>query len=584
MRVWVAGMAFLGAACGAVSAGDAVECASDAECATAAYARCGSKGICEPSCGSSTECASDSVCTAGGCVALRSASTVDSVGTTVLGDCFGVLDGRTIPDINGVADLPYDAGADPIVVGVMGDFVDGRGQYFVDSIALDGVAMALNHLRGALFPGARRVVALVCSQEHAEAAARHLVSVGAKAIIGPTTEMAARSVLPVAAAAKIPVVSSWLLGRNAADGIDMKGLLWLPAPEREAILLPLQAKLAEAEAAFVSEHASAPRKMRVATLLDEASTTLEFSRYREILGALTFNGAPTASNENDATCTNESSTGCYRTISTALDPSNPRAGYKTSLAIANEIAAFAPDVIIPFADVTTIASVPGQVETISYAGKEPKPRWIVPFQLTEYGSFKQISTYVKTTDPKDPPRAIPDEALARVSGFRTFRSPREYERFLVSLAEFAPSRVTSADNAGPIARSYEDTSLVFHAAYKAALDAKASGRTDFTAEELAAAIPKVTERGAVHVSSTRVDATGGVGANALLAGKHIRLTGVLSAFDFDPVTGTVPGSWEAWQIASTGSIPIATYTYASTGACYEPTSARFVDGSCTDAQ
>ncbi len=576
--------------CGSTSSGDAVECVSDAECAAVASARCGAKGVCEAVCVSSSECGNEEVCAAGACVALRSPTTPTTDGKTEPGDCFAILDGTQTVDPEKLSEVASSIGTDPIVVGVMGDFIDGDGHYFVDALSADGVAMALNEINSQTFLGGRKMVALMCSQRHPEAAAAHLVAVGVKAVVGPTIERVSREIAPTLAAAKIPMISSWLEGASAGATADLNGLLWLPTPSREATMTPLQAKLSLLESAFLAENASNPRKMKVAVLIDDASIDGEYARYRELIASLVFNGALATTNETDTGCTAGSAVGCLRVISSAVDATDSAGGAKSTAAIAEEIRAYAPDVIIPIGDVTMISALPPIVEKVSYAESSAKPRWLVPFNLFEFGVFKNIDTYTNTVDPKLPPSAIPDSALARVSGIRVFRGNDAYDQMVSSLNSFAGERAIDAEDARPVARSYEDMSLVFYASMKAMIDATSAGRNDFSAKEVAMAIPKVTDAtAATSVDASLSDFLDQVGTNALLAGRSIRLRGVLSAFDFDPITGRVPGRWEAWQVNATGTVQLGadytftTYSYGGSdpsGECFSPVDKSFSPATC----
>jgi len=500
-----------------------------------------------------------------------------------------------LSDTDALAKVTYDIGVDPIVIGYMADaFTRAQSSNnFIERRIPDGLQLALNELnkRSDTFPFPnRKMIVLMCGETDepgtepgasAAAIATHLAEVGVKAVVGPTnepkSEVVARAISAASADAQYPIVSSWLSGQSGVQYIA--GKLFTPAPQRSdlagnGLSNPLQAGLKIIEDKLKK---SSPADISVTVILDTQDASGLWGQYEQLLSGLEFNGRNSSKNQSDFNLYH-----VYKTGDAAyLDP------LTGSSKLASDIRKDKPDVIIPLAGVTIINKLPGLIER-GYGATDKKPQWLVPSILNEFPAFGSPGTYATSaTD-------IDDDTRARISGVRVYRGSANYESMAtVALAAFAGGATKTADptsgaRTAPVApfeseaRGYEDLYLLYYAAYKAAIDASAAGKKDFTPNDLIGALPAVTQEGAVSIGSVELALDKGL--TELKQSGAVKLYGLLSTFSFNN-DGTAAPQWERWTLSTVKSSVTGSYPLISAGCFVNPTPGQvgsFSDAKCAE--
>lgn len=511
----------LGAAlsCTAVVADDPGQCSTDADCAARgadfAGSVCNAQNICEPaSVNTVGECAKTSDCKAKGADLICSSRTLKCV-SPVSPDCT----------------VAYgDPKADNVVLfGLMSEVGRGDTLYFRQSQHLLAAKLAFqeffdkNNLK---LPGNRPAALISCSEHLPRRAAAHLANIGVKAVMGPAEESRQRAVIETLSEAGIAAFTPWMNGNPSAVLPGSTKLAWITSFIRPEVVAPLNAVVAEQEARIRTQLGVA--NIRVAVLINTPTTSSynQYAEYGDLMAQrLKFNGKTAIENEKDVGCNN-----CYKRFDTS------QATPDIVAARAAAIAAFAPHIVIPFADIDWGAQLLPELEKI-YATKPAdvvRPTYVQVFAQNEDQGYKALP--------------VADAAVRkRITGVRPVRD-NSFELFQNKFTDaYRPpsdkAKLGQEPNRGA-GGAFETSLLLLFASYAALME-----KPDFTARDLVAAIPKVTDPTAAG-KVTLNDISAGI--QQLNAKNTIKLNGLFTFFDFDLATSTAKPTWTTWCVSDIG--------------------------------
>lgn len=413
------------------------------------------------------------------------------------------------------------------ILGVIGEVAPDDPGYARDYAHLAGAKVALDELqseRGVTLPGKRRFAIVGCTSSRPRAAGARLAALGAKAIVGPTSEEALQKVVEQTAPAEIPVLAG-ALGDNTASGVKgAESTVFLFGPGRDAIVSTLGAALLD-----VAPEARTPQgKVRLAVVL---------GRGRDLLGQtltekLVFNEKTAVINQNDTTC---GAGGCYRVFDASkLAPAQ----------LADELATFAPTVVVPLTDSAWGSTILPIVEQ-RFASATTKPIYLHVVLDEEDMGYR-----VQPNDPAFRKRVLGIWPSRDEGTFTSFR-----DRFRRATSATAGSQGPSPTLTA--ARAYDLTSLAFYAAYLAAF--RGAGGA-FEGADVTKALPDVMAAGARRVGPGPVDVPSAIAELSKGAAGRIDFDGVVTALD--PMSGRIaPQRWQTFCVDALGAYVGGARTY-----------------------
>lgn len=377
---------------------------------------------------------------------------------------------------------------------------------------------------GVQLGGSRKAALIGCTEHSPRRAAALLGNAGVKAVIGPAAEDRQLPVVETLLQARIPSFSPWINGSPASVKEGSSGFAWLAGFERAEVFPPLNALLKEKESQLV---AGGKAKIRVVAVVnapsDEVPTTFNgYGEYGDFADQrLVFNGKTAIENKDDTSCDQKA---CY------LRAKTNQAEKPVVQQRAKDIAAFKPDIIIPFSDIDWGAQLLPALEN-EFAALDPsaRPIYLHPFLQIEDSGYRSLPVQA-------------DPALrARITGIRAIRD-NSFEIFTQKFkAALATDASVGTDPNPGAGRAFETSLLILLASYAAF-----QANTQPTPEQIVAALPKVTDSKANRV--TLNDLVSGVGA--LNAGQNINFDGLFSFFDLDYTRHSSPATWTTWCVNS----------------------------------
>jgi hypothetical protein len=392
------------------------------------------------------------------------------------------------------------------------------------------------------FAGGRKGALIACSQAHSpRAVAAFLANMGVKAVLGPSAEELQQPVVETLLPARIPSFSPWINGNPASVVEGAANYAWLATFRRADIVAPLNAYIAEKEKVIRAVNGNNP--IRIAVVVNQSSpppATPVFNQYGEFADLmdkqLVFNGKSAVENGTDPGCTGNA---CYKRFDTN------QADKATVTSRATAIAAFNPDLIIPFADIDWGAQLLPAIEA-AVATSASKPTYVQPFIQIEdqgYKSFDLTDQNVRTR--------FGGIRAVRDNSFEVFSS-----KFKASIPSPSnPAQVGPDPNPGA-GRSFETALLILLSSYAAFLD-----DPNASPEKIIAALPKVTDsKAATRV--TLIDLQNGVAQ--LNQKTTINFDGLFSQFDFDYSTHSTPATWTTWCVDNLGRYNSSGRTFTGT--------------------
>lgn len=381
---------------------------------------------------------------------------------------------------------------------------------------------------GATFKG-RKAALISCSEHFPRRSAALLANAGVKVVIGPGSEDHQVPVVETLLPAKIPSFTPWINGNPAS--VKSAELSWLAGFERAEVLPPLNALVAEREAAFKA--ATGKSKIRIAVIVNEPSgdfpTTVNgLKAYGELLDQrLLLNGKSAIENTNDTSC--GAGNACYKRF---ISNQNEAAVVTQR---AKDIVAFAPDIIIPFTDIEWAPQLLPSLEAelaSKFANEADKPMYLHPFLQIEETGYKTLAVGDATTG----------AALrARIGGIRAVRD-NSFELFTTKFKAALTTASGPGTDPNPGAGRAFETSLLLLLATYAAFEQSAEP----TPAQILAALPKVTDKAGPRVTLT--DLVSGI--STLNQQKPINFDGLFSFFDLDYTQHTAPATWTTWCVTS----------------------------------
>lgn len=513
----------LGIACTVVLNDDPVQCSADSDCTGRGpdfvNTTCSPQGICVDAAASVdasvAECKKTSDCEAKGNQLLCN---------TEVGQCVSYA---SEPDCTVAYGDPSEDGA--VVFGLLSDVGHDDTFYFRQAQHLTGARLAFSEVfdkAGARFPGGGRGVLVACSQHRPKRVSAFLANIGAKAVIGPSTEDRQKAVVETLSQARVPSFSPWINGSPASVVPDAASFAWLVGFRRPDVVLPLNALVAEQEAKVKAESLGAIKNVRVAVLINKPTTTTynAFAEYGDLMDQrLIFNGKSAVENERDVACN-----GCYKRFSTS------QASAEIVQQRAEEILAFNPHFIIPFTDIDWGAQLLPKLEELYAAAPQStfRPIYLQPFLQIEDAGYQALPV----TDPAVRKR-ITGIVPLRDNSFEVFQNKfREAYR-----PPSAPDKLGPTPNPGA-GRAFETSLLVLFAHYAAMVQ-----NPNATAEDLISAIPVVTDAASTS-KITLNDIQFGIAR--LNAKEKINLEGLFTSFGFDLTTNSAPPLWTTWCVSA----------------------------------
>jgi len=515
-------------ACTAVVSEDPVQCATDGDCERRGPdfkdTTCDPSGLCVPKPGSPSapgpvgECSKSSECKSKGQDFLCNVGAHKCVQMTPEPEC-SVLYGDPLAD-----------GA--VIFGLLSQIGRNDTLYFRQSQHPLAAKLAFTEFfdkAGARFPGNRSAALIGCSEHFPKRVSAYLANLGAKAIIGPTAEDSQKAIVETLLPARVPSFSPWINGSPAAVLPEASNFAWLVGFRRSDVVLPLNALLAEQEAKVKSDSSGAIQNVRVAVVVNQPALGgfNAFAEYGDLMDQrLTFNGKSAVENERDVGCNN-----CYKRFSTS------QAAPDVVTAKAEEIKAFQPHFIVPFADIDWGAQLLPKLEEL-YA-KEPagtfKPIYLQTFLQIEDAGYRglQVGT---------------EELRKRITGIRPLRD-NSFEVFQNKFREAyrppsAPDKLGPEPNPGA-GRAFETAFLLLFATY-AAMTNSADGEA--LPEDVADAIKTITDAAAKKITLNDI----AEGVQRLNSKEKINLEGLFTFFDFDQQTKSAPPIWTTWCVKAAG--------------------------------
>jgi|GEM_PF-1967622 len=375
------------------------------------------------------------------------------------------------------------------------------------------------------FPGNRTAALVACSEHSPRRAAAHLANIGVAAVIGPAEEGRQRAVVETLAGAGVATFSPWINGNPSAVLPESAGLAWVTSFLRPEIVPPLNVVVAEQEERLKAE-LGIPA-VRVAVVL-EANETSPFAEFASLMDQrLFFNGKTAIENGKDGGCNN-----CYRRFATNQAIATVVAGR------AEEIAAFAPHIIIPFADIDWGAQLLPAIEKV-YEAKPPedvRPTYVQPFIQFDEQGYKALDT-----SKPEVRRRVTGVRQIRDNGFELFQD-KFRDRFR---PPSDPSKLGPEPNRGA-GGAFETALLLLFSTY-AALTENAA----FEPRDVVEALKRVTDQ-AAPTKVTLNDIPTGI--QRLNAKEPIRFTGLFTNFDFDYATSAARPRWTTWCLSPTGQL------------------------------
>jgi hypothetical protein len=426
--------------------------------------------------------------------------------------------------------------SDVHLIGMLGDFGPNDASYFEDNHAFLGAQLAIRHWnQKASLPSPvagdppKRAILLACTQSTPRTSARVLVNLGAVAIVGPTRDDALGPAAEQTVPGAVTMIGGWTSDTAVTSVPRSAGRVWLTSPVRSELMAPLSDVLDQAAAAIKQQVGGNPTALRVAVLVGSGN----FEPFGPLADErLRFNGKTALENQ-----------GNYKRFS--VDKTTPQV-------LANEVSAYAPNVIVAFASKRFGASYVGPLEA-ALKSASLKPSYVVPMYEEDDNILKNIG------DRK------------RLLWLGPTRSPA-YPTFVNAFSEaykgdsaVGPRATLSA------ARAYEATQLVLYGMY---------ATTQRTAVQQN--IPGISPANfAVALSGGRVTAKStdairvNAGINDILDkglpalnssdvkdSKDIRFVGLLSPLEMDTGGRYAPeGSWTTYCQDNTGA-------YVSGGAVF----------------
>ena len=375
---------------------------------------------------------------------------------------------------------------------------------------------------GVQLAGSRKAALIGCTEHSPRRASALLGNAGVKAVIGPAAEDRQLPVVETLLPARIPSFTPWINGNPASVKEGSAGFAWLAGFERAEVFPPLNALLKEKESALI---AGGKTKVRVIVVgnaqnPDVPTTFNGYGEYGDFADQrLVFNGKTAIENSNDASCEQKA---CYRRVTTN------QAEKDVVQQRAKDIAAFKPDIIIPFSDIDWGAQLLPALENefASIADPTQRPIYIHPFLQIEDTGYKSLP--------------VTDAALrARITGIRAIRD-NSFEIFTQKFKAALATEASVGTDPNPGAgRAFETSLLILLASYAAF-----QANPEPTPEQIVAALPKVTDSKATRV--TLNDLVSGVGA--LNSGQTINFDGLFSFFDLDYTKHSSPATWTTWCV------------------------------------
>lgn len=523
-RFILAGIVGLAAACTAIVTAEPVQCQNDGDCTKRgpdfvdtmcnADRLCVAKPLVAPTpvvdSGPPPECAKNSDC------ASKGAGFV----------CSSNIHKCTQIEADGCSVVYGDATADgTILYGLLSEIGRDDTNYFRQLPYVSAAKLAFSEFfdrAGVKFPGDVKGALIACSEYRPRKVSAHLANLGVKAIIGPSSEERQKAVVETLLPAKIPSFTPWMNGNPASVVQGSTGFAWLAGFQRSDVVGPLNALIEERQ---VDIRTPTKPKIRVAVVVNEAVPPAfnAYLEYGELMDQrLRFNDKTAVENQNDLTCDGP----CYKRFVTNQAP----LATVTERAIA--IAAFKPDIIIPFTDIDWGAQLLPALETeFAKVPEAERPLYVQAFLQIEDAGYTQLNA----GDPK---------LRKRITGIRPLRD-NSFEVFVNKFrAAYAPPDAGAVLGPPPnpgAGRAFETSLLLLLTTYAALVE-----KPNATPEEIVAALPKTTDSKATRITLNDLVA----GVAQLNAKAPINFDGLFTFFDLDLTSHSSPATWTTWCLAN----------------------------------
>lgn len=520
------GLALL-VACTSVVSEDAVQCSSDADCLARGPdfvdSVCNPTGLCEAKAPTAVteappECTKTSDCSSKG---------ANLVCSPIHKKC------APLPLSDGECSVAYgDPMADGAVLfGLLSEIGHDDTLYFRQQQHLTAARLAFQEFfdkAGVVFPGNRKAALIACSEHYSRRVSAQLANIGVRAVIGPSSEERQKPVVETLIKARVPSFSPWINGNPSSVIPEATGFAWLAGFRRADVVAPLNALMAEQEAKLKADSAGAITSVRVAVIINTPSSSSfnAFAEYGDLMDQrLIFNGKSAVENQRDAACNN-----CYQRFETS------QAALNVVAKRAQDIVAFNPHFIVPFADIDWGAQLLPKLEELYAAAPVTtnRPIYLQTFLQIEDAGYKSLNTA--------------DAAVRkRVTGIRPIRD-NSFEVFQNKFREAVrpvsdPSKLGPDPNPGA-GRAFETALLLLMSTYSALQD-----KADAAPEDVVAALKTVTDpAAATKVTLNDIQ----IGIAALNKKEHVKLSGLFTTFDFDGTTYSAPPTWTTWCLGDKG--------------------------------
>lgn len=505
-------------ACTALVAEDAVQCQSNIECTARGPdfvgTVCGPSGLCIPQGDVKGECTKNSDCTSRG---------PGQVCSSLQKKCLVV----TSDDCTVAYGTPEEDGT--VLFGLLSEVAQEDTLFFREKQHSMAAKLAFSDFfdaAGARFAGGRKAALIACSEHFPRRTSAHLANIGVHAVIGPSLEGHQRAVVETLLPSRVPSFTPWMNSNPAAVVPQSATFSWLTTFERQDLIEPLNALVAEQESRIRRTNGGKP--IRVAVVVYHADYELfnVYAPFGVLMDQrLVFNQKSAAENQRDDGCGK-----CYQRFETGF------ANVSVTEQRAKDILAFAPDIIIPFADIDWGGQLLPKIEEVLQTASSTvvRPTYIQPFVRTEDVGYKLL-------------RVGEADVRRRVTGIRPLRD-NSFEVFQTKFREaYRPASAPGQLGPDPYpgaGQAYETALLVLFASYAARLE---------NPEPLPEAIVTAMKRVVDTTAPTKVTLTDiPLGVQRLNAKENINLEGILSSLDYDDGSTRAKVRWTPWCLGDKG--------------------------------